>query len=208
MVSYNEDRNFTDYVHDHLAVPLIYNRLGWSVQNVAQAIAFQRDIEDGIDYHALNHNGETITIQERFRDNFYKDENDFTLRYTREESLSRGQYQSEYFKIKASHMVYGITNGKKFADARSSLTNFIKYIVIDLVALKAYFDSGHIRIPLNNQRKSRVVGVGNEAYVSTVKLRNKDGSSEFIGIDPVHLKEVIGEEIHKVIILQEGFMGE
>lgn len=208
MANYNSDKSFTDYVHDHLAVPLIYPQLGWKPSNVTNSYTDERDRQDGIDYQAVDANGFKITIQERFRDEFYKNYNDFTIRYTREKSLRPGEKKSEFFKIDASYFIYGITNGKKFLDKRHTLTDFVKYIVFDVNSLKNLFRNGKIKIPDHYVSSSQVKLVNGEKTLFTAKKANTDGSSEFIAIDPMKLKDVLGDQINSAVVLQKGFYAE
>lgn len=205
MANYNSDRAFTDFVHTRIAVPKIYNKMGWIASTKKDSYHDERDKKDGVDYQAIDNIGMKVTIQERFRDAFYAKYNDFTIRYTRENSLRPDEQQSEFFKINASYFVYGITNGKKFEDARHTVTGFIKYVVFDVNALKNLFRSGVIRVPANYQHYSQITFVGGNKVLYTAKKANADGSSEFIAIDPSMLKEVLGESITHVVVDQFGF---
>ncbi|MFS0982430.1 hypothetical protein [Enterococcus casseliflavus] len=206
MSNYNSDRSFTDYVHVNLAVPIIYSKLEWNCLPLHTDYTNQRDMQDGIDYQATDEHGFKITIQERFRDAFYADRNDFTMRYTRENSLRENEQKSEFFKIDATYFIYGITNGKKFADARHTLTGIIRYVVVDVNELKNLFRKGIIKVPNGIQYSSRIVNDENGRQVLyTAKLANRDGSSEFIAIDPAQLRQILGQNISNVIIDQIGF---
>ncbi|MCU9534035.1 hypothetical protein [Streptococcus sp. CSL10205-OR2] len=205
MNNYFDDRDFTDYVHDKLAVPIIYEQLQWKPDIINIDYANKRDMSDGIDYQATDDMGFKITIQERFRDEFYKNYNDFTIRYTRSNSKTPQERKSEFFKISATHFLYGITNGKKFLDKRDTLTDFVKYIVIDVSVLKKLFRVGIIKVPENCSSKSRIAIENGKKILYTAKRKNNDGSSEFIGIDPSLLKEVLRDKIDDLVILQRGF---
>lgn len=203
MANYSEDRSFTDYVHANLAVPEIYENLGWVPVEIVNDFTAMRDMEDSIDYVATDSNDLKVTIQERFRDSFYKKYNDFTIRYTREFSQREDQIRSEYFKMAADCLIYGITNGKKWPNQRHTLTSFIKYCVVDLNVLKKLLREGKIRVPDGFQ--SHCTLEENRKFLYTSKNRNADQSSEFIGIDPSMLKEVEGVNIDELIISQDGF---
>ena len=203
MANYSEDRSFTDYVHANLAVPEIYEKLGWVPEETINDFTDMRDMEDSIDYEAKDSHGFKVTIQERFRDSYYKKYNDFTLRYTREFSQRENQIRSEFFKMDAGYLIYGITDGKKWPKQRDTLTNFIKYCVVDLNVLKKLFREGKIRVP--DRFQSYCTLTEDRTVLYTSKNRNADQSSEFIGIDPSMLKEVKGVNINELIISQDGF---
>lgn len=205
MTNYNEDRSFTDYVHNNLAVPIIYKQMNWEPTQDNSEYNDERDKQDGIDYVATDSMELKVTVQERFRDEYYKEFNDFTIRYTRECSTRPGEQKSEWFKIDATYLIYGITNGKKFPDKRHTLTGFEKYIVVNLKRVQDLFRAGVIRISENFPASSRIAIEGGQRVLYTAKKKNTDHSSEFIGIDPKMLKEVIGDEIDSVVPLQEGF---
>lgn len=205
MTIYKDDRAFTDYVHTNLAVPIIYSKLNWEPVDYSSTYTDQRDKKDGIDYQAIDSSGLKVTIQERFRDEYAKNYNDFTIRYTREHSLRPGEQKSEWFKIDATYLIYGITNGKKFADARHTLTGFIKYIVVDINQVKNLFRDGYIKIPDNFATSSTIKIEDGRKVLYTAKKQNTDYSSEFIAIDPKLLIKVIGDLINYVVIDQKGF---
>lgn len=205
MSNYKDDRTFTDYVHTHLSVPIIYSRMNWESVDDISTYTDQRDKKDGVDYQAIDNLGLKVTIQERFRDESVKNYNDFTIRYTREFSLRPGEQKSEWFKIDASYLIYGITNGKKIADARHTLTDFVKYVVVDLNEVKNLFRLGVIRIPDNFTNFSQIKMEDDKPVLYTAKIRNTDYSSEFITIDPMLLIEVIGDSINRVVLDQKGF---
>lgn len=205
MTRYNEDRAFTDYVHKNLAVPIIYSKMNWKPVVCSTTYTDQRDKKDGIDYQAIDSSGLKVTIQERFRDVYAKNYNDFTIRYTRKCSLRPEEQKSEWYKIDATYLIYGITNGKKFADARNTLTNFIKYIVVDLNQVKNLFRKGVIKIPNNFANSSLITVEEGRHVLYTAKKENLDYSSEFIAIDPNKLIEVIGSSINDVVLCQKGF---
>src|SRR5690625_2244620 len=84
MSKYSKDRSFTDYVHKALAIPKIYEPIGWKVKNIDSNKLENLDIKKGIDYILTNSKNNTISIQERFRDAYYKRYTDVTLRFRRE----------------------------------------------------------------------------------------------------------------------------
>lgn len=205
MTVYNEDRSFTDYVHTNLAVPIIYKKLNWQETHTDTSYDDQRDKKDGIDYQAVDKTGFKVTIQERFRDEYCKIYNDFTIRYTRDNSQREEEKQSEFFKIDASYFIYGVTNGKKFSDKRHTLTDFIKYVVFDVNSLKNLFRHGVIKVPSKFTYYSEIKNEDGKKVLYTAKIKNPDLSSEFIAIDPKKLSEILGSDISKVIIEQKGY---
>lgn len=206
MSNYNSDRAFTDFVHAHIAVPEIYEKMGWFPSSKHDSYHDERDKKDGVDYQATDHLGMKVTIQERFRDAYFADKyNDFTIRYTREHSLRTNEKQSEFFKINADYFIYGITNGKKYADARHTVTGFIKYVVLDVNALKNLLRHGIIRIPDTFQRYSKIDFIEGKKVLYTAKVANPDRSSEFIAIDPSMLKDLLGESLSNIVVDQFGF---
>ena len=131
MTYYKDDRNFTNYVHQNLAKPVIYEPIGWIEKEMDPILLESIDINEGVDYIFESKSRSEIKLQERFRDNYYKKYNDCTLRYRRDHNANPSRHHSEFYKIKADYLVYGITNGSKFKDKRHTLTSFIKYVVVD-----------------------------------------------------------------------------
>ncbi len=198
MTKYSEDRCFTDYVHVHLAVPFVYNPLGWTEKIIDSGFHQYIDIHEGVDYLFSDNANRELKLQERFRDNYYAKYNDFTLRYRRDSNPVASRHASEFFKIKADYMVYGITNGSKFADKRHTLTGFIKFVVVDLRVLFAKIESGSIIL-----RSGK-----NYAYIENGKMiaalkNNADDSSSFVAFDVPLLNKLFGNE--GIILAQKGF---
>jgi hypothetical protein len=190
-----KDWDFTNYVHDILAVPIIYQKMEWT--NVMRDENADRD--HGIDYFVTQKDGMVIGIQERFRDNYYSKYNDFTIRYRRDRNQYDDRHESEFYKIKAKYLIYGITNGKKFIDARGTLTNFLKYAIIDLGILNKKIEIGRIVIPNGLHRVSKIQS---DILIAAHNF-NPDGSSDFIAFDVLMLDKLFGDE--GIITYQEGF---
>ena len=212
-MSYNSDREFTDYVHDKLAIPIIYNKMQWKPYRVSNDdIEYHSglDLKDGVDYKATTSNGRTITIQERFRDNFYAKYDDFTIRYTRTYNKYDSRRKSEFFKMTANYLIYGITNGKKFPDQRHTLTDFLKYAVIDLVALGDLYDTNRVILPhatgYTGGNFSRIVERNGKKVLMVGFNLNPDRSSEFISIRINDLHTLLSADFSKVVKLQHGFL--
>ncbi|WP_339625507.1 hypothetical protein [uncultured Winogradskyella sp.] len=197
MSKYQKDRDFTDYVHAKLAVPLIYKDLNWKEVKLKKDYAKYIDMTDGIDY--IFRNGDSImTVQERFREQKYKSYSDFTIRYRRDKNKLKERHKSEYYKMKAHYFTYGIIDSTKHEVSNTS--NFSKYAIIDLKKVYEKLDSKAIFISDNNKNKCQIVG-GNRIECP-VKF-NIDGSSSFFPIDISFLVQLWGADM---IIAQKGFL--
>lgn len=200
MAKTDYDWTFSNYVHDKLARPHIYEYLKWKVVDVSENIIKDLDINHGIDYILENEEGKQIQVQERFRDNYYKEYNDATLRYRRDSNPNPDRIKSEFYKIKADYLVYGITNGKKFADQRHTLTGFIKWVVLDLRFIQNKFSEKKINIITSTSR--RVCWIENN-ILNCPENHNPDGSSSFIPFDITMIKKLWGDE---PLLAQKGFI--
>ncbi len=199
MTKYDKDRSFTDFVHSNLAIPQIYNELGWNILNIDKKELKHLDLHSGIDYVLINEQGQKITVQERFRDEFYKSYNDATLRFRREFNSTPERVKSEFYKIKADYLIYGITNGKKFPDKRATLTNFIKWVALDLKYIQEKHKTGKIKIiPQSSQIKCWV----KDGILHCPENFNRDNSSSFLPFDIKLIKSLWGEE---PILKQKGY---
>jgi len=199
MALYKDDRNFTNFVHENLALPIIYKKLGWSQKQIEPKLLEYIDINEGVDYVFEDLNGNEIKSQERFRDNYYAKYNDCTLRYKRDNNTDISKHKSEFYKVKADFLVYGITNGSKFQDKRHSLTDFIKFVVLDLKVLFDKIENGLI-IPSQN--------IGLNSYIKENKMfapiiNNHDDSSSFVAFDVSLLNQFFGKD--KIILFQKGY---
>lgn len=200
MAMYANDRNFTDYVHQHLALPRIYAPLGWAQKNVEAQHLQTIDMHEGIDYVFADQNKREIAVQERFRDNFYQNYNDCTLRYRRDSNPDASRHASEFFKIKADYLVYGITNGSKFLDKRHTLTDFLKYVVVDLKILYHQINLGLIVPSRNGKNFSKIE---NGKMIVPIK-DNRDDSSSFVAFDIQQLHQLFGNQ--HIIVAQKGYL--
>jgi hypothetical protein len=197
---YSDDRSFTNYVHDELVVPQIYKEeLNWKIKVINQSKLEEMDIHHGIDYVLTDTNNEDIYVQERFRDSFYQKYSDATIRYRRDNNSNPNRAQSEYYKIKADYLVYGITNGSKFEDKRHTLTGFIKWVVIDLKFLREQFKKKLVRVT----EESRTTCYISDGVLCCPENFNPDGSSSFIPLDISLLDQLWDSNI---IFKQFGFL--
>jgi len=199
MAAYTGDRSFTNYVHDQLTVPIIYASLGWKVKEMDSQELERIDMQEGIDYVLVDNTGMEITVQERFRDNFYQHYGDATLRYRRDCNPNPERVQSEFYKIKANYLVYGITNGSKWPEKRHTLTGFIKWVVIDLKFIQARFTETRIKIVTSNRKSC---WLENDVLYCPENF-NKDGSSSFLPLDVALMVKLWGTQ---PIFAQRGFI--
>ncbi len=197
MSKYKNDRAFTDYVHKNLAQPLIYKSLGWTEVKLREDYAKYIDMMDGIDYVFRNADN-IISVQERFREEKYKNFSDFTIRYRRDENKIEDRHESEYYKMKAHYFTYGIIDSSKSEVKNAS--GFIKYAIIDLKKVYEKLDSKAIFISDNKKNKCEIVD--GDRIECPVKY-NTDGSSSFFPIDISFLVQLWGKDM---IIAQKGFL--
>lgn len=197
--NYSSDRSFTDYVHNNLAVPLIYRPLNWYPQEMNATLMNNADMNNGVDYFLIDKTeSKIITTQERFREYKYHTYTDFTIRFEREFNRHEERKQSEFFKLNADYFVYGIINQSKWN--KELATCFVKYAVIDLKVLKALFDEGKIIVDRNlNSLRCIVINGIMHCPVN----QNHDRSSSFIPVDIKLLKQYFSDQ--KVIVKEEGF---
>ncbi len=198
-MGYSSDRIFTDYIHEKLAIPLIYDLLGWKTQNVNSIMANNVDITNAVDAFLVDcKNNKIITAQERFREIKYQQYSDFTIRYEREFNPHEERKKSEFFKLDADVFVYGIINSSK--DCKELATKFVKYVVIDINVLKSLFDEELIIVDkkLNGTRC-----IEKDKKIICPVNYNKDKSSSFIPIDIKLLIKLFSNR--NVIIKNYGF---
>lgn len=202
MTNYETDRGFTNAVHRLLAIPKIYNELGWQEANYSKIES--ADVNHGIDYMLvgkdLNGTMEVHTVQERFRDEKYEIYNDFTLRYSRNYNSHVERRLSEYFKIESEYMTYGVINESK--NHVESATDFIKYAVIDMKQFSEQVDLGNIYVDINHKKYSEITD--DNKIVGGYNV-NRDHSSEFVSFDIRQLAMVFGNNI---ILAQKGYLAQ
>lgn len=191
MAFYKDDRSFTNYVHENLALPLIYKKLGWTQKQIDASLLEYIDINEGVDYVFTGKQGEEIKSQERFRRTKYQTYSDCTLRYRRDNNPVVSRHKSEYYKVKADYLVYGITN--------NDLTGFVKFVVVDLKVLFSKIDNGLIT-PEYGGNFSRIV---NGKMIAVIK-DNVDDSSSFVAFDVKQLNQLFGSD--NIILFQEGYL--
>ncbi|MFZ2430942.1 MAG: hypothetical protein WAW57_07345 [Lutibacter sp.] len=197
MAPYISDRQYTNYIHDNVALPIVYNVLGWNQMKLEDAYAEHIDMQNGIDY-VFKQNNVIKTVQERFREKKYSMYSDFTIRYRRDGNIHADRRESEYYKMQASFFTYGITNCLK-TDV-TQCTDFLKYAIIDLEKVYAKIDSGEIIIRDNGRNTCRII---DDKIIECPVKYNNDGSSSFFPIEISFLVQLFGNDI---IIAQNGFI--
>lgn len=105
-MSFQSEMSFTNKVHKEIAMPKFYIPNG--MPNVISEVGTQADLCDGIDYTVHHEDGDTSTVQERFRRSQYKSFSDITFRY--DKPCDPYDTRREFFKIKAYAFLYGIIN--------------------------------------------------------------------------------------------------
>lgn len=200
MAKYESDRSFTDYVHKYLAIPKIYDPLGWRIKPVDTDILKRIDLNSGIDYVLQDRQGNTLYIQERFREKKYAGYNDATLRFRRENNPLPERVKSEFYKIRANYLVYGISNGQKSQEQRQTLTDFIKWVILDIKFIQNKYKEGKIRIIPNSKRKTCWDKNG---ILHCPENFNPDNSSSFLPFDIKLIEKLWGR---RPIIAQKGFL--
>ena len=195
---YISDREFTDKVHDRLAVNIIYPVMDWKVQELNANLLENIDMRNAVDYVATDsRSGKIVTIQERFRESKYSGYSDFTVRYKRPENAHEDRRKSEFFKLDANYFVYGIINTSK--DDVDSATGFVKFAVLDIPALKTLIDGGKVVVDPKLNRKSCVLKDG---IMRCPVNDNYDHSSNFVPFDI----RILAQIAPQVIVYQEGFI--
>lgn len=196
MANYLTDRGFSDFVHQNLAVPKIYDPMNWKKIPLDVVRTLKLDMNYGIDY-VFEVEGEFKTVQERFREKKYNHFSDFTIRYRRDGNPFEERRESEYYKMKAGFFTYGITNGEKLNP--TTCTDFLKFAVINLKSLYQKIEQKKILIKDNRKNTCQKI---NDILECPIKY-NRDQSSSFFVIDILILQELWGNEI---IISQKGFL--
>lgn len=199
MAFYKNDRSFTDYVQEEVSITKIYPIMGWSPVEIDADELNLKDINEGIDAIISDINGEIKTLQYRYRDNFYIKYQDATLRYQRPSNSNPDRHLSEFFKIKANFLLYGISNGKKFNDKLHTNTELNKWVVIDLIKLSQKIEQGLVVIDEKLYGKTSKI-IDNKLHCPIVY--NTDDSSNFVPFDIPILLDLFGNE---VVIKQVGY---
>ena len=180
MAVYKDDRSFTDYIQQKVSIPKVYPIMGWQPEEIDEDELNKKDMNEGIDAIILDKNGEVKTLQYRYRDNYYIAYQDATLRYQRPYNSNSDRHLSEFFKIKADFLLYGISNGKKFSDNLKTNTELDKWVVIDLIKLSQKIEQGLVIID------DKMIGKTSQLIEGKLKcpvVSNTDDSSNFVPFD-------------------------
>ena len=184
-------------MHHHLAIPEIYDKLGWTITERDEDVARDMDINHGIDYVLQDQYGRRISVQERFRESTYAKYNDATLRFRRDQNKHADRVESESYKIKADYLVYGICNGKKATP--TGITTFLKWVVVDIKFLQQKFREGLLLFASTGSIYCRQDG----NKMICPENKNPDGSSSFRPFDVRIMYQLWGDE---PILAQQGFL--
>ncbi|MDD5921605.1 MAG: hypothetical protein PUC44_00250 [Eubacteriales bacterium] len=195
---YPDRRKFSDAVHSNIA-PKVYQYLGWELDNVRdEDYRRNADLTDGIDYYILV-GGHHRTVQERFRRQSYARYNDITFRYTYPDN-TEDRKNSEWFKITADYMIYGIADtDTKDAEQITRNNRFVKLAVIDLRRFSLLVDEGKIAVGNSRQSEFR-----NGILIGGLQRNKKyagDNPSTFAVFDVRDLFKVNSD----LIILEKGY---
>lgn len=198
MTFYKDDRLFTNIVHKEVAMKEIYPLFSWDEFDMDEKELNRIDMDEGIDYVMVDKSGIKHTVQERFREYKYSIYSDFTLRYRRDQNSMKERHESEFYKIKAEYMVYGIINGSKSQTVNHTKEiSFVKFAVVDLRKLFSEIRAGNIVLD-KTIRRPQIIGGKLHAAVNN----NVDGSSSFVAFDIHALRTLFGPNI---ILAQKGF---
>lgn len=167
----NEDWGFSNRVHE-AACNFAYKK-----GCIIKKATFKDDCENGIDYFATMPNGNNFSIQERFRtlNKFTINSQEFTIRYSRPTSISENQKQSEFFKIKADLLLYGITNNenKNF----NVPVEFRRFVVVNLRDLFKAINNDEILIDENLDNKRYKPYISNTGKINAIVKENIEDTS-------------------------------
>lgn len=195
---YPDRRKFSDAVHSSIA-PKVYQYLGWELDD-ARDEDYRRnaDLTDGIDYYILV-GGHHRTVQERFRRQSYARYNDITLRYTYPNN-TEDRKNSEWFKITADYMIYGIADtDAKDAGQITGNNRFVKLVVIDLRRFSLLVDDEKITVGSSRQSE-----IKNGTLIGGLQKNKKhagDNPSTFAVFDVRDLFKINPD----LIILEKGY---
>lgn len=178
------DWKFSNRVHE-AACDFVYKE-----GCIVSKATFKEDSENGIDYWVKMPSGKNISVQERFRtlNRFTINSQEFTLRYSRPDSLSENQKKSEFFKIKADLLLYGITNNE---DRKSdNPIDFRRFIVINLRELFRAINNGDILIDENEDNKKHKPYILNSGKIHSIvksNIEDSSGNSKLIIFNAAHI---------------------
>lgn len=197
MANYSSDRGFTNFVHEKVAIPKLYDKIGWKEMTVDEDELEKVDINNGIDYYFYDSQGNQVSVQERFRERRYSCYPDCTLRYRRDNNPNRDRVRSEFYKIEADYLVYGVIDCSK-SEIYDEDADFLKVVIVRMDKFYKELQLGNIIIRNNGEMTS---------YIENGKLicpekYNVDSSSSFIAMKVSDLEQLWG---HDIIYYKKGY---
>ncbi|MEQ9441224.1 MAG: hypothetical protein RIG62_19430 [Cyclobacteriaceae bacterium] len=196
--NYQQDRAFTDYVHQHIALPQVYQPLGWEPFHLSKQEKAQLDIHHGIDRVFHTPEGTLVTVQERFRTAAYATYQDVTFRYRRDQHADVQRRYSEFYKIQADYLLYGITDSHS-KNTATRLSGFVKVVLLQLAPLWKKLQTKEAVI--DETKTGRCYWLNQQLVVPV--NHNRDGSSSFIAWD---VPLIARHWPHEIIVHQRGFI--
>lgn len=196
--SYQQDRTFTDYVHQYIALPQVYRALGWDPFRLSNPEKEELDIRHGIDRVFSQPDGTLVTVQERFRTARYANYQDVTFRYRRDRHATAERRYSEFYKIQADYLLYGILDSDSKDPSRLANAAFRKVALIHLPPLWKKLETGEAVI---DETASGCCQWDGKKLVIPVNY-NRDGSSSFIAWD---IPLIAQQWPRQIISYQRGF---
>jgi len=196
--SYWLDRRFTDFIHQQVALPQVYRPLGWEPFRLSNTEKEELDIRHGIDRVFSQSDGTLVTVQERFRTARYANYQDVTFRYRRDEYATAERRYSEFYKIQADYLLYGILDSDSKDPGQLTHAGFQKVVLIHLPPLWKKLESGEAVIDEAASGRCR----WEEGRLVIPVNHNRDGSSNFIAWD---IPLIAQHWPHQIIRYQRGF---
>ncbi|MGB3589830.1 MAG: hypothetical protein WBA23_24995 [Tunicatimonas sp.] len=196
--SYYQDRTFTDFVHRQIALPQVYLPIGWEPFRLNNDEKEELDIQHGIDRVFSQPDGSLVTVQERFRTGQYATYQDITFRYRRDQHSDKTRRYSEFYKIKADYLLYGILDSTEKDTKQLHQATFQKVVLLQLAPLWEKLENGEATI--DETRAGRCRWQGGKLIIPV--NHNRDGSSSFIAWDI----PLIAKHWPQVIVWQQGFL--
>lgn len=195
-----EDWNFSNRVHE-AASSIAYKK-----DSIISKATFQEDSENGIDYWAKTPNGKNLSIQERFRtlNRFTINSQEFTIRYTRPNSTSENQKKSEFFKIKADLLLYGITNNEN--KNTENPVEFRRFVVVNLHELFRAINNNDITIDENldnKKNKPYLSSLGIVTAISKDNVEDSKGNSKLLIFNVSHILKL---KNYKIILKEYNYI--
>ena len=196
--SYRIDRAFTDFIHRQVALPQVYHPLGWEPFRLSRQEKEELDNRRGIDRVFSQPDGNLVTVQERFRTSRYANYQDVTFRYRRDQHTTAERRYSEFYKIQADYLLYGILDSDSKDPKQLANVAFQKVALIHLPPLWKKLESGEATIDESVSGRCQ----WKEGALIIPVNHNRDGSSSFIAWD---IPLIAHHWPHQIIHFQWGF---